>query len=99
METLSVPDARFCFDTLPYLTSCACDDMVTSCLLNPCVDAVCPSFPEAVCHINFCTQCKAVWIYQNKEVDCEGYRGPHTIMFKKKMLYMLKKFGFLLQTF
>lgn len=73
--TLSIPSSRFCFETTPYLTPCTCETSITSCTENPCLTDVCPSYPEAICHVDFCSECKATWYYNNQEVDCLEDRG------------------------
>jgi hypothetical protein len=73
--SLSVPSSRFCFETMPYLTPCTCETSITSCTENPCLTDVCPSYPEAICHVDFCSECKSTWYYNNQEVDCLEDRG------------------------
>ncbi|XP_069129569.1 uncharacterized protein [Argopecten irradians] len=73
-RTLSAMDSRFCFDTQSFLTPCTCETTVASCATNPCLLASCPSWPEASCHINFCTECRDVWFYDDRIVDCHGER-------------------------
>ncbi|KAJ8315304.1 hypothetical protein KUTeg_007454 [Tegillarca granosa] len=71
---ISLPMERFCFDTSSYLSPCSCDTSLTSCSDNPCLREMCPSYPDAVCHVDFCTSCKANWYYNGVLVDCYAER-------------------------
>ncbi|KAH3728063.1 hypothetical protein DPMN_054010, partial [Dreissena polymorpha] len=62
--------ARFCFDIDDFVTPCTCESDVAVCLTNPCVTDTCPSYPEAMCRIDFCGTCRARWVVNGKYVDC-----------------------------
>ena len=61
---------RLCIDTTPILTTCGCDGPVI-CPANPCGGAICQSYPEALCRINFCAPvCEVFWVWQGQEINC-----------------------------
>ena len=68
--TMSHWSQRFCFDVDMFLQSCDCQDELVPCDTDPCVDAVCPAIPGAMCHVSFCGKCEAYWVFQDKVVNC-----------------------------
>ncbi|GAB1599713.1 kielin/chordin-like protein [Argonauta hians] len=64
---------RVCFPIEPYLSPCPCQ-RVTTCVLNRCLDAECPSYPQANCYVDVCNECTPVWYLKGKIVDCEMVR-------------------------
>ncbi|KAK3097854.1 hypothetical protein FSP39_013843 [Pinctada imbricata] len=71
---LSLPTSRFCFDVELYISPCTCETSVSSCTENPCLTETCLSYPEAVCHIDFCSSCTATWYFEGRVVDCNDNR-------------------------
>ncbi|XP_070532926.1 uncharacterized protein [Ptychodera flava] len=73
-EVTQYPDQsasqRFCFEVEKILDYCVCEETLVECPENPCENADCPAFPGATCFIDFCHECKAKWVSNDKEVDC-----------------------------
>ena len=39
---------------------------------NPCDEASCPTYPDAVCVPDYCGHCQAVWYLRGEKVTCLG---------------------------
>ncbi|CAI9718898.1 chordin isoform X2 [Octopus vulgaris] len=64
---------RICFSIEPYVSPCPCN-RVTTCTINLCLDAECPSYPQANCFVDVCNECSPVWYLKGRIVDCETVR-------------------------
>ncbi|XP_013412584.1 kielin/chordin-like protein isoform X2 [Lingula anatina] len=63
---------RFCFETGSFLTGCPCESGYIACPVNPCLQARCPGYPDAICEVDFCDpSCRARWRYNGKYVNCD----------------------------
>lgn len=74
LEKEDVISHNLCFLVKPYVSPCPCPK-VTACTDNLCLDAECPSYPEATCHIDVCAECTPVWYLKGEIVDCKAVRG------------------------
>ncbi|XP_072165209.1 uncharacterized protein [Diadema setosum] len=62
------PSVTVCLDPLS-----ACPDTmpVAQCGSNPCLTTFCPVHPDAICHVNFCGRCQAIFYQRGVPVvDC-----------------------------
>ncbi|XP_071943173.1 kielin/chordin-like protein isoform X2 [Antedon mediterranea] len=74
----SVFTSSFCFEVETLLTNCVCEDSYATCSFNPCnVNSNgCHLYPAAVCVVDVCGGCNAMWFDNDQIVDCEGQFLP-----------------------
>ncbi|XP_072164791.1 kielin/chordin-like protein [Diadema setosum] len=67
----SVLSRRFCLDVEPIISNCPCDGVPVICDLNPC-NVGCGGHEDAVCYIDFCNDCTAMWYSNGNRVNCQA---------------------------